>query len=62
MCHDSEHLVRFLGYSPDTILKVNVTTAMSKVSSRSHHDAAHLHSLTSVPTNINLLHLIVSDI
>ena len=27
-----------------------VTTARSKVKSRSHHDVAHLHSLTNVPT------------
>ena len=44
------------------ILKVKVTTTMSKVKSRSHHDAAHLQSLTNVPPSINFLHLMVSEI
>ena len=33
----------------------------SKVQSRSHHDDAHLHPLTNVPS-INFLHLTVSEI
>ena len=32
----------------------NVTTARSKVKSRSHHDVAHLHFLTNVPTKYQL--------
>ena len=35
-------------------LKVKVTTTRSKVKSRSHHDAAHLHPLTNVPTKYQL--------
>ena len=36
--------------------------ARSKVKSRSHHDIAHLHPLTNVPTKYQLLHLKVSEI
>ena len=36
--------------------------ARSKVKSRSHHDVAHLHPLTNVPTKINFLHLTVAEI
>ena len=36
--------------SPDKILKLMVTMTWSKVKSRSHHDIAHLHLLTNVPT------------
>ena len=43
-----------LRYSPDKILKVKVTTAIAKVESRSHHDIAHLHPLTSIPTKYQL--------
>ena len=46
---------------PDQILKVKVTTARLKVKARSHHDIAHLHHLTNVPT-INFLPLTVSEI
>ena len=42
--------LRFLRYSPDKIFKLKVTTARSKVKSKSHHDFAHLHPLTNVPT------------
>ena len=35
-------------------LKVKVTTTISKVKSRSHHDAAHLQPLTNVPTKHQL--------
>ena len=42
--------LQFLKYSPDNILKVKVTTARSNVNKRSHHEAAHLHPLTNVPT------------
>ena len=41
----------FPRYSLDKILKVKVTTARSKVKSRSHHDVVHLHLLTNVLTN-----------
>ena len=36
------------------ILKVKVTTTRSKVKSRSHHDIAHLHPLTNVPSKYQL--------
>ena len=38
----------------DKILQVKITTARSKVKSRSHHDVAHLHPLTNVPTKDQL--------
>ena len=44
------YTLRFLRYSPDKILYVKVTTARSKVKSRSHYDVAHLQPTTSVPT------------
>ena len=47
------HLM-FLRYSPDKILKVKVTSATSKVKSRSHHDVAHLQPLTNVPAKYQL--------
>ena len=34
-------------YSPDKILKVKVTTVRSKVKSTSHHQVAHLQTLTN---------------
>ena len=40
--------------NPDKILKLMVTMARSKVKSRSHHDVAHLHPLTNVPTKYQL--------
>ena len=40
--------------SPDKIFYVKITTARSKVKSRSHHDEAHLHLLTCVPTKYQL--------
>ena len=58
----TSYAVQFPRYNPDNILTVKVTTKRSKVNSRSHHDIAHLHSLTNVHTNINFLHLTVSDI
>ena len=48
------YTLRSLRYSPDKILKVKVTTARSKVKSRSHYDVAHLQSTTSVPTKYQL--------
>ena len=39
---------------PYKILKVKVTTARSKVKSRSHHDIASIHQLTNVPTKYQL--------
>ena len=44
----------FPRYSPDKILKVKVTTAWSKVKSRSHLDIAHLRPQTNVPTKYQL--------
>ena len=56
-CHyhvSTFHILRFLRYSPDKILKVKVTAARSKVKSRSHHVFAHLHPLTNIPTKYQL--------
>ena len=50
----TSYTLRFLRYSPDKIFKLKVTKARSKVKSRSHHDVAHLHSLTNVPTKYQL--------
>ena len=41
-------------YSPDKISKIKVTTARSKVKSRSDHDVAHLQPLTNVPAKYQL--------
>ena len=46
---------------PNSILKVKVTSARSKVKSRLYLDGAHLHLSDSVPS-INFLHLTVSEI
>ena len=50
----TSYTLRFPRYSPDKIFKLKVTTARSKVKSRSHHDVAHLHPLTNVPTKYQL--------
>ena len=50
----TSYTLRFPRYSPDKILQVKVTTARSKVKSRSHHDVADLHPLTNVPTKYQL--------
>ena len=50
----TSYTLRFLRYSPDKILKVKVTTARSKVKSRSDHDIAHLQPLTNVPAKYQL--------
>ena len=50
----TSYTLQFLRYSPDRILKLKVTTARSKVKSRSDHDVAHLHLLTNVPTKYQL--------
>ena len=44
----------FPRYSLDKILYVKVTIVRSKVKSRSHHDIAHIHPLTNVPTKYQL--------
>ena len=41
-------------YCLDKILKIKVTTARSKVKSRSRHDVAHLQPPTNVPTKYQL--------
>ena len=46
----TSYTLRFPRYSPDKIFELKVTTARSKVKSRSDHDVAHLHILTNVPT------------
>ena len=48
----TSYTLRFPRYSLDKILKV--TTARSKVKSRSDHDIAHLHPLTNVPSKYQL--------
>ena len=50
----TSYTLQFPRYSPDKIFKLKVTTARSKVKSRSHHDVAHLHPLTNVPTKYQL--------
>ena len=50
----TSYTLRFQGYCPDKILKDKVTRERSKIKSRSHHDVAHLHPLTSVPTKYHL--------
>ena len=58
----TSYTLRFLRYSPDKIFKLKVTTARSKVKSRSHHDVAHLHPQPMSLPSINFLHLTVSEI
>ena len=48
----TSYILRFLRYSPDKIFKLKVTTARSKVKSRSDHDV-YLH-LPNVPTKYQL--------
>ena len=50
----TSYTLRFLRYSLDKIFKLKITTARSKVKSRSHHDIAHLHIVTNVPTKYQL--------
>ena len=50
----TSYTLQFPRYSPDKILEVKVTTPRAKVKSRSHHDVAHLHPLTNVPTKYQL--------
>ena len=50
----TSYTLRFPTYSLDKILEVKVTTARSKVKSRSHHDVLHLHTLANVPTQYQL--------
>ena len=46
--------INFPRYSPDKIFTLKVTTARSKVKSRSDHDFAYLQSLPNVPTKYQL--------
>ena len=50
----TSYTLQFLRYSPDKILLVKVTTARSKVKSRSDHDIAELNPLTNVSTTYQL--------
>ena len=50
----TSYTLQFPRYSPDKIFKLKVTTARSKVKSRSDHDVAQLHPLTNVPTKYQL--------
>ena len=48
------YTLQFLRYGPDKILKVKVTKEWAKVKSRPHHDVAHLHYPTNIPTKHQL--------
>ena len=48
------YTLRFPRYRPDKVFALKVTTARSKVKSRSDHDVAHLHILTNVSTKYQL--------
>ena len=50
----TSYTLQFPRYSPDKIFKLKITTARSKVKSRSDHDIAQLHPLTNVPTKYQL--------
>ena len=50
----TSYTLQFPRYNLDKIFKLKVTTARSKVKSRSHHDVAHLHTLTNVLTKYQL--------
>ena len=50
----TSYTLQLLRYSLDKVLEVKVTTARSKVKSRSDHDVAHLQLLTNVPTKYQL--------
>ena len=50
----TSYTLQFPRYSPDKIFKLKVTTARTKVKSRSDHDVAHLHPLTNVPNKYQL--------
>ena len=50
----TSYTLRFPRYGPDKIFKVKVTTARSRVKSRSNYDEAQLHFLTNVPTKYEL--------
>ena len=50
----TSYTLQLLRYSPDKILKVKVTTARSKVKSRSDHDVPHLQPLNNVPAKYQL--------
>ena len=50
----TSYTLPFLRYSPNKIFKLKVTTAKSKVKSRSDHDVTHLHLQTNVPTKYQL--------
>ena len=44
----TSYTLQFERYGQDKFIKIKVTTARSKVKSRSYYDAAHLHPLTKV--------------
>ena len=54
----TSYTLQFPRYSPEKILqfkvKLKVTTAKSKIKSRSDHDASHLQPLANVPTKYQL--------
>ena len=50
----TSHTLTLMRYSLHKVLQVKVTTARSKVISRSEHDVAYLQPLTTVPSNYQL--------
>ena len=48
--YPGQHFIKRQTQRCNKILQVKVTTARSKVKSRSHHDVAYLHPPTNVPT------------
>ena len=50
----TSYTLQFARYKPDKILKVKVTTEMSKVKSRSFHDVGYSKLPTNVPTKYQL--------
>ena len=45
----------YLRYSPDKILKINVTTERSKVKSQSHYDVLHTYTPNQCPYQVSKL-------
>ena len=50
----TSYTLRCSRYNLDKILKLMIATTRSKVKSKSHHNVAHLHPLTYVPTKYQL--------
>ena len=57
----TSYTLQFLRYSPDNIFTLKITTAKSKVKSRSHNDTAYLNPRPMSLSNFNYIHLMVSE-